>query len=408
VALIPVYTPLRTDETDVSGGRVFYGALNVFLEQRSALFRRLPRWLTSWLDSPWLLRRVARGDSTIDPRLLGALTTSMLEGEAGHQARELDRLDVWLRNDFRPEVVVLSNSLLLGMARRLRADLGVPVICELQGEEIFLDELPDEHRRRVLELMRERAAEVDAFVAPSAFYADAMAELLQVPRRRIHHVPLGISLDGYTGARPARPADTPFTVGYMARIAPEKGLHLLAEAFILLARRQGAGPVRLRAAGWMGGGQKGYLDGVRRRLAEAGLADRFEFLGEVDRATKVRFLKEIDVLSVPAPAREPKGLFVLEALASATPVALPARGAFNELVAATGGGVLCRPDSPAELARALAGLQDDPARGRGLGERGQAAVVERYSDTAMARRTAEVYHEVIGAAAGGGRAREVV
>ena len=38
IALIPTYTPLRTDEENVSLNRVFYGGVNVYLQQKLALF----------------------------------------------------------------------------------------------------------------------------------------------------------------------------------------------------------------------------------------------------------------------------------------------------------------------------------------------------------------------------------
>ena len=60
VTLIPLYTPIRTDEPDVSERRVLYGAINVHLQQRWAVFRHTPWWVDRILDSPALLRRVAR------------------------------------------------------------------------------------------------------------------------------------------------------------------------------------------------------------------------------------------------------------------------------------------------------------------------------------------------------------
>jgi len=342
VALIPIYTPMRTDEENVSGHRVFFGALNVFLEQRSRLFRRLPSLLTGLLNRPGLIKWLARGDAAIDAGFLGDLTVSMLRGEDGNQARELDELVHWLRETYRPDVVHLSNSLLLGLAGRLRGELNVPLVCSLQGEEIFLQDLVEPYKQRAHDLLRRRAGDADAFIAPSSTYAGVMAGMLGVERGRIRHEPLGLRLEGHGRPRPAR-AEHPFVIGYLARICPEKGLHLLVAAFAELARSLGPEAVRLRVAGYLGGRDRAYFAKIRAEVSGAGLDNAVDFLGEIDRPAKIDFLGSIDVLSVPTPYHEPKGLFVLEALANGTPVVQPAHGAFPEILAATGGASCLRP-----------------------------------------------------------------
>ena len=400
VNLIPIYTPMRTDEEDFSGTEVFFGAINVFLNQRSRLFRSLPSAMTHFLDRPGLLRRVATADAKIDASQMGALTVSMLQGEDGAQARALEELVAALRDHGRPDVVHLSNSLLLGMAHRLREELKVPVVCSLQGEEIFIHDLVAPYKEQVTDLLRRQAVQVDGFIAPSAVYADVMAGVLGVGRDRIHHVPLGIHLDGHGGPRPARPA-TPFVIGYLARICPEKGLHLLVEAVAQLVKKLGREAVRLRVAGYLGGRDRAYFEGIKAQVAQAGLEEIFEHVGEVDREGKIAYLKSLDVLSVPTPYHEPKGLFVLEALANGTPVVQPDHGAFPELVNDTGGGLLCAPDDPVDLARAFAELAADPGLREELGRNGAAAVAERYNENLMADRTLAVYHRLIGGPAAG-------
>lgn len=392
VALVPTYTPLRTDEPGVGLERVFMGALNVYLQQLAAPFRHLPARLGRLLDRPALLRRIARLGASTDPAELGALTLSVLRGEEGFQAGELDKLVAWLRDDYRPEIVHLNNSMFVGFARRLKQELKVPVLCSVQGEDLFLGQLAGAYRGRVLAMLRERARDVDAFVSNSHFYADAMAELLGLDRARFHVVPLGISLDGHGDAQAApRPEGKPFTVGYLARVCADKGFHVLVEAFRRLAGDLGPGRVRLAAAGYLAERDRRYLQEQEERLAGWGLADSFEYLGEVDRAGKIRFLQSLDVLSVPTTYREPKGLFVLEALANGVPVVLPRHGAFPELVEATGGGVLVEPNAPDALAEGLKALLLDPARRRELGRRGREAVHRRFGDRQAAQGLLAVY-----------------
>lgn len=390
VSLIPTYTPLKTDGADVSIDRVFFGALNVYLQQKVGAFRHTPAAFDRLLDNPGLIRRVAKLGASTDPTELGDLTWSMLKGEEGYQAKELDRLVAWLRDDFRPEIVHLTNSMFVGFARSLKRETGAPVVCSLQGEDLFLDQLREPWKTRSLDALRERAQDVDAFLSHSAWYADAMAGRMQVDRGRLHVVPLGISLDGLPDrADPGepRPADAPVTLGYLARICPEKGLHLLVEAFrILKADPAFQGRLRLRVAGWLGARDRRYFEA---------LASDFEYAGEVDREGKSRFLRSLDVLSVPTTYQEPKGLFVLEALAHGVPVVQPRHGAFPEMLAATGGGLLVEPGSPEDLAEGLARLIADPGLRAELGRRGREAVEQRFTTAVEAENVLAVYRQVL-------------
>ncbi|HEX9941202.1 MAG TPA: glycosyltransferase family 4 protein [Thermoanaerobaculia bacterium] len=402
VSLIPTYTPLRTDGPDVSIDRVFFGALNVYLQQKVGAFRRTPAAFDRWLDRPGLIRRVSRLGASTDPTELGDLTWSVLKGEEGYQAKELARLVAWLRDDLRPEIVHLTNSMFVGFARSLKRELGVPVVCSLQGEDLFLGQLREPWKTRAFEVLRERARDVDAFLAHSAWYAGTMAELLQVDRGRLHVVPLGLNLDGFGEQgdqgepRPAPAVTAPVTLGYLARVCPEKGLHLLVEAFRLLAADPAfAGKVRLRAAGWLGARDRRYFEDLVSGLAADGLAGAFEYAGEVDRAGKSRFLQSLDILSVPTTYREPKGLFVLEALAHGVPVVQPRHGAFPEMLAATGGGLLVEPGSAEDLARGLARLIADPELRAELGRRGREAVHQRFTDAIEAENVLAVYRRVL-------------
>lgn len=394
VALVPTYTPLRVEGPTISLDRVFFGALNVYLQQKTAAFRHTPGAFDWLLDRPGLIRRAARLGASTDPTELGDLTYSILQGEQGFQAKELEKLIAWLRDDLRPDVVHLTNSMFAGFARNLRKELGVPVVCSLQGEDLFLDQLTEPWRSRVRELLCERARDVDAFVVNSAWYADLMAEYLGgIDRKRIFVIPLGLRLDGHVGTVERAPGE-PFTIGYLARICPEKGLHVLVEAFRLLAA-QGPGKVRLRVAGYLGARDRKYLEDLDARIAGWGLTDSYEHVGEVDREEKIRFLQSLDVLSVPTTYREPKGLFVLEALANGVPVVQPRHGSFPEMIEATGGGLLVEPDSPEDLARGIGELIGNPDLRKEMGQRGREAVHARFHDRAEAEATLQAYETVL-------------
>jgi glycosyltransferase involved in cell wall biosynthesis len=397
VLLMPLYTPTNTDEPNVSGNRVFFGGVSVYLQEYVPFFRRTPWLLDRLWDSKWMLKAVSRRSIKTDPRMLGRMTVSMLQGADGHQRKELDKLLHWLRSEPAPDVVVLPNSLLIGLARPIREALRRPVCCVLQGEDLFLDGLQEPYRARALELIASQVGHVDAFLAVSEFYVDVMSRYLKIPPPKMRLVPLGINLDGY-GPAPRR-REGPFTVGYFARIAPEKGLHALCEAYRLLRQQDGLAAARLEVAGYLGMEHRPYLEAIERRMREWGLAAELRYHGTVDRAGKIRFLHGLDVLSVPATYDEPKGIFLFEAMANGVPVVQPRRGAFTEIVEKTGGGLLVPPDDPAALARALRSLADDPGRRRELAARGLAGVREHYDVARMADRALEVYEEVVAAAA---------
>jgi len=397
VPLIPTYTPTRTDEANVSLPRVFFGGINVFLQQRFALFRHTPWWLDRVFDSPALLRLASRFASRTEPAELGALTVSMLRGEEGNQRKELRKLIAWLKEEVRPQIVCLTNALLIGMAREIKRELRVPVVCGLPGEDIFLDGLPEPLRSEARALLRERCCDADGFIAMSRYYGDFMADYLGVARERIHVVRPGLNLEGYREMRSAECGvrNEPVVIGYFARIAPEKGLHLLCEAYRILQQMPGIGPTRLRAGGWLGESGRAYLEKIRRDMAAWELADQFEYVGELDRAGKIEFLRSLDVFSMPTTYREPKGLPVLEALACGAPFVQPEHGVFPEFAQATGGGLLVKPNDPQALAEGLARLVGDSKLREELGQRGREAVHRDFGDTRMAEQTLEVFRRFL-------------
>ena len=399
--LVPTYTPIRTDEDDVSLGRVFFSGINVYLQQRFSLFRHTPWLLDRLFAFPALLRWVSRFAMNMEAQKLGAMTVSMLKGEHGFQRKEVEKLVAWLAAEVRPEVINLTNVLISGMVHEIKATLGVPVLGTLQGDDIFLEGLPEPYRGQCLDLIRAHCAEMDGFIATSVFYADFMAEYLGIPRERIHVVHPGLNLAGHGG--PAPPRDVPpYNIGYFARICPEKGLHLLADAFRILRQTPGAPPCRLLVSGWLGESNRAYFRQIAEKVREWGLADDFEHVESPDHASKVRFLQRLDVLSVPTTYREPKGLYVLEALANGVPVVQPRHGSFPELIGATGGGLLVNPEDPEDLARGLRQVLEDPARREGLGRAGKEAVHRHFQAARMAYETVQVYgqYQAVKAACG--------
>ena len=407
VQLVPLYTPIRTDGQDVSLGRIFYGGINMYLQQKVPLFRWLPKWMDRALDQPWLVRWATSFGSMTRAKDLGAIAVSVLRGREGFQRKEVERLVEWLAASGEPDVIHLSNILTAGCVPLLRERMKAQVVVTLQGDDIFLRDLPEPYQSQALAEVRRLVPHVDAFVVNSKYYADFMADYLAIPPEKMHIVPLGVETAEFkrgVGFQPAQQGDRGQetgdrrqqepTVGYLARLAPEKGLHVLADAFILLRQMPGMENARLRIAGWLGSQNRQYAEEAFAKLRTAGLKDAFTYVGEVDRRGKLAFLQSIDVLAVPTTYKEPKGIFVLEALASGVPVVAPEHGSFPETLAELGGGLLHRPEDPQHLAERLHELLTNPDLRQQLALAGQTAVTARRDIRHAAEATIVVYRKL--------------
>lgn len=385
--LVPLYLPVKLDEPPaVPLAPIFFSGINVYLAQRGALLRFLPPWLHRFFAQPWLLRLVGRLAAKTRPEEVGELTLSMLHGEHGNQSRELDELVAWLKDHPKPDFVVLSNLLLLGLARRLRQGVGAPVICLLAGEDAFLDALPGRTRDEAWQLLASITHDADLYLAPSRYFAELMAARLRLAPERLRVVPLGIDPTGFdadtpspVGLRPPPPA-----VGYFARMCREKGLDTLVEAFLQLRQRGRIPELRLKIGGNCGPADRRFVAALRQRLAHAGALDAVDFYANLDRAAKIKFLRGLTVFSVPARSGEAFGLYLLEAMAAGVPVVQPHTAAFPEIIETSGAGELCKPENPTALADALEKVLLDTEHRERLARAARRAVAEFYNAQRMA------------------------
>ena len=392
VLMVPLYLPLSADAPEAGrAAPIFFGGINVYLQQKWDLFRRTPRWLDRLLDSPRLLARVARRAAMTRPEDLGEPTLSMLRGEEGRQVKELRRLTAWLSEQERPDLVCLSNALLLGLARRIKAELRTPILCSLQDEDAFLDALPDPHRGEAWDAVRRRAAEIDGFIAVSRHYRAVMCDRLGLAPERIRAVHLGIDAAGFNPAEPPQPP----VIGYTARLCGAKGLDTLVEAFLALRAEPAAAGLRLKVTGTEMLGDRAFVAGLRRRITDAGAAGDVEFLPALARAGRQEFLRTVTLVAVPARRSEAFGLFVLEAMAAGVPVVLSRVGSYPEILEAAGGGVLVEPDDARALAAAIRGLLARPDEARALAARGRKAVLEYFNIERMADEMLKVFDQVV-------------
>lgn len=369
VQVVPLYTPLRVDgEEPFEAGPVFMGGINLYLQQRFALFRRIPAALDRLLDSTALLRFVSRFGIDTRASELGEMTVAVLSGAAGPFLKESERLLAHLEKRPPPDVVVITNSMLSGLAPELKRRWGVPILCQVQGEDGFIGGMTEPHRSEAHRLIRENARSVDLFVSPNAAYAAEMTRYLDLPGDAMRVVRTGLAAEDYAPTGP-RPRD-PFTVGYLSSILRGKGLDLLVAAWRRLVAD--GRDIRLLVAGRV-------LDKRYFSAIEGDPAGRFEYLGEVDFAGKLAFLRRCSVFCVPSRLPEVRGRAVMEALAAGVPVVAPDAGAYPEMLGLTGGGLLFPSEDVAALASGLARLMDDPDAAERLGRAGARGIAEHYS-----------------------------
>lgn len=390
--IVPIYLPLMGDEPEITGDvPVFFGGINVYLQQRLRLFRKTPRWLDRLFDSRLMLNMAAKQAGSTRAAGMGEMTLSVIRGEHGNQAKELDRLAEWLGSQGRPDVIHISTVLLIGLARKLKHDLGTPIVISLQDEHMWLDALEEPYRKACWDAIADRADDIDAFVFVSRFYRDFIRKRLDLADERSHIVHIGIDLTGYQSS--ALPFNPP-VIGYLSKMTASLGLEQLVDAFIELRKREGLEHTKLRVMGGLVGSDKKFVKSLRRRLAAARAERDAEFLLALDRESRQRFLSSLSVLSVPVPGSGAAGLFMLEAWAAGVPVVQPKAGAFPELIDISGGGMLYDAANPDGLTTALESFLRDPGRARTLGEAGRRAAREKFSVGQMAENVLKVYNAV--------------
>jgi len=389
VLMMPMYLPVSLgDEQGVSDTPMFFGGINVYLQQRWGIFRRTPRWIDWLFDRPRLLNWLGRKSDMTGAKDLGRMTISMLRGEHGRQAKELDRLIEWLsEKQHRPDVVILSNALLTGLAAAIREKVGVPVLCLLQDEDGFLDSLGRPYSEQAWKLLAERAADIDAFVPVSKYYADIMCRRLNIEVDQMSIVHTGIDLAGYERAQAAPPVPT---IGFLSRMCPEKGLDTLAEVFVKLKDNERLKNTRLRIAGGKSHSDEGFIRGIRERLERCGAINDVDFIHGFDRDTRLDFFKTLSVLSVPEKQPVAYSVYALEAMAAGVPVVEPATAVFAELSEMTEGLVLYEPNNTDALAGALKQVLLDADYARRLARQGREAVVAKFDVNQTARQIVRI------------------
>ena len=272
--------------------------------RRSSATRRAARrlWDSARVHPP----RSKRVDPGRTARFLGGMTVSMLKGEDGHQRKELDKLIDWLKTQPAPDVVNLPFALLIGLARPIREALGAQIVCTLQGEDLFLEQLVEPWKSEAQAAdpragRRGRSLHRRSATTTARFTADYLGvPLSEAAHRAARRQLQGLRLPDAVRAAPRAARAEPAVARAEARAVHDRllrahragegarparrGLRAAAHA-TAACRRRGS----KRPAGWAPTRSR-ISRRCRRGCARPASLDEFDYRGELDRLEKVRFL----------------------------------------------------------------------------------------------------------------------
>ena len=393
VIKIPMYLPLFADAHDESGEvPVFYGAVSLYLKQQFPFLRKLPKVFDRIMNSAPLLRIAAKQSGSTDAAGLEDMTISMLKGEEGNQSKELLEMVSWIENHYKPDVVHISNALLLGLAKTLKERLQVPILCSLQDEDVWVDAMDDEHREKVWELMGDKAKDVDAFIAVSDYFAEFSIRKMNIPKEKVHRVYLGVLPENYHFINAV---EKERNIGFISRMCHGNGLDILVDAFIELKENEAYKDVKLILTGGYTGADRKYLKSIKVKIEQADLNRDVVFLDKFDDEDRLAFFDRISFLSVPVRKGEAFGIYLTEALASGVPIIQPNLGAFPEIVNVSKGGFIYEENTPKCLKQKLELVLSKDFDLRGLSDRARRGVEHEFDIRKQSEKLVEVYKKYL-------------
>jgi glycosyltransferase involved in cell wall biosynthesis len=393
VTAIPLYLPPDGSDIDTDFDKhVFFGAISMYLREKIPFFRKMPAFLDKVFDASPMLKIAARQAGTTRTEGLENLTLNMIKGDNAMREQEVDRLVTYLLKDSKPDAIHLSNALIIGLASQLKKRLNVRIICSLQNEDDWIDEMVEPYRYRAWKMIAEEAVHVDAFISPSKYYKDLFIAKTGVPGNNIHIVPSGIESPE---DHPASVNNHSPSIGYYCRVSYQNGFDKLVDAFINIKTNDKIAGLTLHVCGGFTSDDKPFIKDQIKKITDHGFKSFVKIYPEFQGSSKQEFFRNIDIMSVPVRKYDAYGLYILEANAAGVPVVQPATGAFPEILDRTGGGIIYYPDNEEELTAAIIKLLNDNSLRNSLGKTGQIKVKEELTLEKMSEGLSKVYNIII-------------
>jgi glycosyltransferase involved in cell wall biosynthesis len=384
VIIMPLYLPLKHHafQSDVP---LFFPATTYYVEQKMFGKRKMPSWMKRMLGAEVLLDMASSLSGTTTAEGMEDMTLSMIEGE-GHAFEEnVKQLIDWVKQSEKPDIIQLSSSLLLGIAKELKKETGIPIVCSLQDEEVWIDSLKSEFVEKAWKGVSDNAKYVDRFITTSYYYQQIVKEKLP-QLGSVDVIYPGIDIAKYqSGDYPVDP-----TIGFFYRMNELDGLDILADAFVILKKRGSVPHLKLRIGGGYMSPDKKLVRQVKRTLkpyaSDVVIEDSYDMEKHAD------FYRKVSLLSVPLRFQEGVGLYLCEAFAAGRPAVEPNTGSFAEIVGQAG--LIYEPNDARHLADALEKILTDKQMYDRCKEQALALAKERYDDMSSAKRLTELYDEL--------------
>ncbi|MDO9154029.1 MAG: glycosyltransferase family 4 protein [Paludibacter sp.] len=391
ILMIPMYLPLSIDQCDADSP-IFYGAVNIYLEQLSPIFKKMPHWLKKFLDSDKVLRFAAKQSGSTKAEGNESMTISMLQGTHGKQSENLDELIYWLKEHEKPDVVHLSNALLSGLAQKLKQELNCTVVCTLQDEDEWIDEMREPFASQTWKLIESNAAYIDSFIAVSEYYAALIKSKIQIPAEKLHVVYNSIGIDTI---RESKHDKNHHTIGYMSKINSLFGADLLFDAFVELKKEKQFSTLKLKYTG-------GYTDDfskvvrtIKQKAKQNSIENDVEFFDDLSSIGKNKFLDSISILCVPSRRKEAFAIQVLEAYAAEVPSILPNTGAYPEINNRSNAGLLYVPNDTKNLVNVLRELLTNEVLYHELKQNCHKAIQSVFNSREQSLQIIEIYNNAV-------------
>jgi glycosyltransferase involved in cell wall biosynthesis len=391
---IPLYLPpdSETNRENLFDKHVFFGAISLYLREKVKLFRNMPRFLEKIFDSSPILKLAAHMAGTTRSEGLEDLTINMIEGDNAFRPNEMNRLVSYLTEEGKPDIIHLSNALILGLARQLKKRMDVKIVCSLLNEDDWIDDMAEPYLSQAWKMIAAESVYVDSFITPSRYYKEFFIGRTGVKGDNIYVVPLGFEPPEYT--KPQNNINPP-AIGFFNRISYHNGFDKLADAFIQLKTQNRIPDLTLNVCGGYTGDDKHFIATQIKKIREKGLQKSIRIYPEFSGERKTEFFNDVDVISVPVRKYDGYGLYILEANGAGIPVVQPATGAFPEIIEMTGGGLIYSPDTVDELAESLSRMLSDRELRNKTGKSGSNNVRSLLSLDKMSSGLSQVYNELL-------------
>jgi glycosyltransferase involved in cell wall biosynthesis len=391
---IPLYLPPDKEinmnkEMDT---HVFFGAISMYLREKVRIFRNMPIFLEKFFNLKPFLKLAALMAGTTRSEGLEDMTLHMIEGDNAFRKDEVDRLVNYLNSEGKPDIVHLSNALILGLARQLKQRMNVKIVCSLLNEDDWVDDMVEPYRSKAWQMIAAESVYVDVFVTPSRYSKDLFIKKTGVKGDNIHVVPLGFDVPAKE--RTKDPSSPP-ALGYFCRVSEHNGFDKLVDAFIGIKTNDLIPGLTLNVCGGYTGDDKPFISNQIKKIREHGLQKSIRIYPEFAGEKKAEFFNNVDVVSVPVRKIDGYGLYILEANGAGIPVVQPATGAFPEILEITGGGIIYSPDTVSELADSIVKLFNDHDLRIKLAETGNRRVRSELSLEKMSEGLKGVYEKLI-------------